>query len=217
MATRNDALSIETRKDTGTTAVKQLRKTGKIPGVLFGHNTVAQPISLDAKAFDEFLHAGGKNHLLNLTIDGGTKDTALVREVQRHPITRRVLHADFQRVSATEEISASLPIVPIGVPEGVKNSGGVMELVSHTVDVLGPANALPEQIEVEVSALEIHGRLTAGELVLPAKIQLDMDPSTVLIAIEAPRVEREPEVAAPAAGEVPTVAEAAAGTESGAS
>jgi large subunit ribosomal protein L25 len=214
MASKNDVLAVETRTNIGTTAANSLRKGGRVPGVLFGHGAAPTPISLDAKAFDELLHAGGKNHLLDITIDGSTKDTALVREVQRHPITRRVLHADLQRVSATEEISASLPLVAIGVAEGVKNDGGVMDLVLHTVDVTGPANALPEHIEVDVTKLTIGDRITAGELTLPAGIKLDVEPGTVLITIEAPRAEREPEaVAAPAAGEVPTVAETA-GAES---
>jgi len=214
MATKNDVLAVATRTNTGTTAAIALRKSGRVPGVLFGHGAPPMPISLDAKAFDELLHAGGRNHLLDITIDGATNDTALVREVQRHPISRRVLHADLQRVSATEEISASLPLVPVGVPEGVKNDGGVMDLVLHTIDVTGPANALPEHIEVDVAHLGIGDRLTAGELVLPSGIKLDLEPATVLITIEAPRAEREEEVAAPAAGEVPTVAETTAGAES---
>ncbi len=214
MATKNDVLAVATRTETGTTAVNKLRKHGRVPGVLFGHGAPPTPISLDAKAFDELLHAGGKNHLLDITIDGSAKDTALVREVQRHPISRRVLHADLQRVSATEEISASLPLVPVGVADGVKNDGGVMDLVLHTIDVTGPANALPEHIEVDVTHLGIGDRIVASELVLPAGIKLDVEPTTVLITIEAPRAEREAEAAAPAAGEVPTVAETAAGAES---
>src|SRR5271156_2307836 len=160
MASKNDVLAVETRTNIGTTAANSLRKGGRVPGVLFGHGAAPTPISLDAKAFYELLHAGGRNHLLDITIDGSTKDTALVREVQRHPISRRVLHADLQRVSATEEISASLPLVPVGVAEGVKNDGGVMDLVLHTVDVTGPANALPEHIEVDVTQLSIGDRLT---------------------------------------------------------
>jgi large subunit ribosomal protein L25 len=211
----NDTLAVETRADTGTTAAKKLRHDGKVPGVLFGHGSAPVPIVLNAKAFDELLHAGGKNHLLTITVDGSTKDTALVREVQRDPITRRVLHADLQRVSATEEIFASLPLVTIGVPEGVRTGGGVMDVISHTVDVKGPANALPESIEVDVSALEMHGHITAGDLKLPAGFSLDIEPSTVLIAIAASRTERDSEAAAaPAAAEVPTVAETEPGAES---
>src|SRR5260370_30919019 len=102
-------LAVESRSKSGTTAASALRKAGKIPAVLYGHGVAAMPVALDAKAFDELLHAGGKNRLLHLTIDGSKKDTALVREVQRDPITRRVVHADLQRVRRSETVSASLP------------------------------------------------------------------------------------------------------------
>ena len=217
MATTTNALAVTTREKTGSTAVAALRKTGYVPGVLFGHGSTPIAIALDAKALDELLHKGGTNHLLELTIDGGARDTAMIREVQRDPITRRVVHADLQRVTATEEISASLPLVTLGVADGVKNSGGVMDVLVHTVDVRGPANALPEQIEVDVVHLHVGDHLTAAELKLPAKIKLDIDAATILISIEASKTEAEAAEAAPApvAAEVPTVdeTEKAAGDE----
>jgi large subunit ribosomal protein L25 len=208
MATTNNALAIKTRAHTGTTAATAVRRAGGVPGTLFGHGKDPISIELDAKAFDELLHHGGKNHLLEITIDGGSKDTALIRDVQRDPISRRIIHADLQRVSATEEISAALPLVTIGVPVGVKEFGGVMDVITRTVAVLGPANALPESIEADVSGLGIHEHLTAGDLKLPAGIKLDLDPATVLVAIEPSRTETEAEAPpAPEGTEVPTVAE----------
>jgi large subunit ribosomal protein L25 len=206
MSSKNDALAIETRAASGTTASQALRKTGKIPGVLFGHGSAPMPIAFDAKTFDELLHSGGRNRLLQITLDGGARDTALIREVQRDPVTRSILHADFQRVRATEEISATLPIVAVGTAAGVKDFGGIMEIVSRTIDVRGPANALPEQIEIDVSALGIHDHISASDVKLPAGIAIETDPGTVMIAIAAPTVQEE-EAPAPAAAEVPTVAE----------
>lgn len=209
MATTNDTLTVTTRTKTGTTAAAAVRKSGMIPGVLFGHGSAPTAIALDAKAFDELLHRGGKNHLLDITLDGGGRDTALIRDVQRDPISRRVVHADLQRVGATEEIAASLPLVTVGVAEGVKNSGGVMDVVLHAVDVTGPANALPEHIEADVSKLAINAHLTAGDLTLPPSIRLALDPSTILIAIAPSKTEAEAadSAPAPAAGDVPTVEE----------
>jgi large subunit ribosomal protein L25 len=213
MASTSNTLELATREKTGTTGSNNARRAGKVPGVLFGHGSAPLAVQADAKAFDALLHAGGKNHLLEITIDGSSKDTALVREVQRDPLTRRVLHADFQRVRANEEIAASLPLVTVGVPEGVKNGGGVMDVVVHTVDVLAPANALPDSLEADVTNLGIHGHLTAGELKLPANVKLDMDPHTILITVEASKTasdvaadETAAAEAAPAA-EVPVVGE----------
>ncbi|MBC5801089.1 MAG: 50S ribosomal protein L25 [Candidatus Eremiobacteraeota bacterium] len=205
MGKPDNALAASTRAKTGTTASAALRRSGKIPASLFGHGSAPTAVALDAKAFDALLHAGGKNQLLDITLDGGTPDTALVREVQRDPITRRVVHADLQRVSATEEIDASLPLVAVGVAEGVKNGGGVMDIVFHTVEVSGRANALPEALEADVSALVIGGHFTAGDLKLPAGLKLEMDPATVLISIEASRTAAEAAEAAPAAPEEPAL------------
>lgn len=191
MASTTNALSVTTRAKAGTTASAALRKAGQVPGNLFGHGSVSTSIAIDAKAFDDLLHAGGKNHLLEITLDGSGRDTALVREVQRDPITRRVLHADLQRVRATEEIAASLPLATVGVPDGVRNNGGVMDVVSHTIEVRGPANALPEQIEVSVEHMGVHDKLTAGDVKLPANLKLDMDASAILITVEASKIEAQ--------------------------
>lgn len=209
MATTTNALAVKRREKTGSTSVAALKKTGFVPGVLFGHGSEPMPIALEARAFDELLKGGGKNHLLELTIDGGGRDTALVREVQRDPLTRRVIHADLQRVSATEKITASLPLVTMGVADGVRNSGGVMDVLVHLVDVTGPANALPEQIEADVSHLRVGDHLTAADLKLPAQVALAIDAHTMLISVEASKTAAEAEEAAPApvAADVPTVGE----------
>ena len=209
MATTTNALAVKTREKTGSTSVAALRKTGFVPGVLVGHGSTPLPIALDAKAFDDLLKAGGKNHLLELTIDGGSRDTALVRDVQRDPLTRRVIHADLQRVNATETIAAAPPLVTVGVPDGVKNSGGVMDVLVHAIDVTGPANALPEQIEADVSALKVGEHLYASDLKLPSGIALAIDPHTILISIEASKTESEAAASAPepVAADVPTVDE----------
>jgi len=209
MATKNsDGLAVETRSNSGTTSSKALRRDGKIPAVLFGHGANPAAIAIDAKAFDELLHGGGKNRLLALTIDGTAKDTALIREVQRDPISRRIVHADLQRVSATENVTAALPLTTIGIPDGVRNFGGVMDVIVHALEVQGPANALPDHLDVDVTNLGIHQHLTAGDITLPPNFTLRVDPSTVVIAIEASRTEAQAaEVPTAGATDVPTVAE----------
>jgi len=206
----NSSLAVESRSKTGTTSANALRRAGKVPAVLFGHGVDPMAVALDAKAFDDLLHAGGKNRLLSITIDGSKKDTALVREVQRDPITRRVVHADLQRVSESETVSASLPIVTVGVADGVRNSGGVMDVVVHTLEVEGPANAIPPNIEIDVSELALHSHLTAGDVKLPPNFKLRIDATTILISIEPSKTEQQMAEAAVAAAEpveVPTVAE----------
>jgi large subunit ribosomal protein L25 len=215
MTTSSDTLAAEVRAKCGTAASHALRRAGKIPGVLFGHGAAPTAIALDARVFSDLLHAGGRNRLLTIVLDGTSRDTAMIRDVQRDPISRRILHADFQRVGATEEIVATLPVVTLGVPRGVAEFSGVLEVVSHTIDVRGPANALPDRIELDVSGLGVHEHISAGDLKLPPGIELEADPATVLVSVAPSTIARQLEEAAapPAetpAAEVPLVATEAA-------
>jgi large subunit ribosomal protein L25 len=218
MARPKETLAIESRAHPGTTGAKAVRREGKIPGVLFGHKSDPMAISVDAKAFEDLLHRGGKNHLLEITIDGTKPDTAIVRDVQRDPISRRVLHADLQRVGASESITTTLPIVTVGVPEGVRTGGGVLDVVTHAIDISGPANELPEHIEVDVSHLDLRHHISAGDLKLPKNFKLVTPADTVIAAVEASKTAAQAEADAPvvpeAAAAVPTVADTRAEKES---
>jgi large subunit ribosomal protein L25 len=178
----NETLTVEIRSRLGTTGARALRRNGKIPGILYGHGSPPLPVALAARALEELLHKGGKTRLLTLRIDGRTGDTALVRDVQRDPVSRRVIHADLQRVSATETITAALPIVTVGDSPGVRE-GGVLEVVLHTIEVSGPANRIPEQIEVDVSQLGMHEHISAGELRLPPGFTLGTAPETTVASV----------------------------------
>ena len=157
-------LSTESRVKIGTTGANALRHAGKIPVVLYGHGAAPEHAAVDAHAFEELLHRSGRNAII--TLSGGAKsgETALVRAVQYHPVSRRVLHADLQRVSARETITATLPVITAGVPRGIRDSGGVMDVVTHQLEIEGPAGSIPEHIEVDVSELGLHEHFTAGDV-----------------------------------------------------
>ncbi len=200
MAKKEFTLAVELREKLGTTGAHALRAAGKVPAVLYGHGVVPEHVAIDARTFDELLVRAGRNAIL--TLSGGSKkvQTALIREIQRHPVSRRVVHADLQRVSADETIDARLAIVTIGVAEGVRNAGAVMDVLTHELEVAGPASRIPEQIDVDVTQLGIHEHITAGEIPLPQGFRLLTAPETVIVSIEPSRTARELEetVAAPA-------------------
>jgi len=208
-----DILAVESRAKTGTTASHALRRNGKIPAILFGHGADPLPIAFAARSLDEILHAGAKSHLLAITIDGKTKDTALLRDLQRDPVTHRVTHADLQRVSATESIHAVLRVVTVGVAQGVRDSGGVLDVILHDLEVQGPANELPEKIEIDVGSLGVHDLVTAAQVKLPPGIKLLTPPETVILVIEASRTAGDVEAAAPAAAPEPAEVPAAAAAD----
>lgn len=188
--------ALETRRDGGLGYLRALRKAGKIPAILYGHGSTPQKVSMDARALGEILQHDGSHSLLQLTIDGARGETALLKELQRDPITRKVIHADLQLVSATEEIRAHVQVVTVGVAPGVKDSGGVLDLITHTLEIAAPANAVPEHIEVDISALALHDHVTAGEIKLPAGVKLITPAEAMVVTIEAPRKAEEEAVVA---------------------
>jgi large subunit ribosomal protein L25 len=196
MATKDLKLAVEPRPKTGTTGSQAVRAEGKIPAVIYGHGTAPEHVSIDAHTFEDLLHHGGRTGMITLTGGAGKSETALVREIQYHPVTHRVLHADLQRVSANEAVHAERPVVMVGVARGVKDSGGVMDVITHSLDIEGPANKLPEHLEVDVTDLGLHENITAGQVKLPAGFKLLTPPETTVVAIESSRTEREVEEAA---------------------
>lgn len=180
---RVTSVTIYPRADVGTTGAKRARAEGKIPGALYGHGGT-QAISVDLKALADLIATGGASHVVDATIDG-KHESVLLREVQRNPITHRPISADFQRVSQTEAITASIAIVTTGVPVGVKDEGGVMDVVTHALDVKGPAGKLPEQFEVDVNKLAVGDHVSAGDIKLPSGFTLITPSDTVIVAVEA--------------------------------
>lgn len=196
MPSKELKLSIESRAKTGTTGANALRRVGKIPVVLYGHGATPEHVAVDAHAFEELLHHGGRNAII--TLSGGAKrgETALVRAVQYHPVSRHVLHVDLQRVSARETITATLPVITAGVARGIREAGGVMDVVTHELEIEGPAGSIPEHIEIDVSELGLHEHVLAGAITLPEGFKMVTPSDTTVVSIEPSRTERELEEAA---------------------
>ncbi|MBV8148266.1 MAG: 50S ribosomal protein L25 [Candidatus Eremiobacteraeota bacterium] len=196
MADKELKLAIELRRKLGTTGAAALRKEGKIPAVVYGHGAPAEHIAIDGRAFDDILHHGGRNAIITLA-DGRKKgETALVRDVQIDPVSRRIIHADLLRVSADEAVSARLHVVTVGVARGVREFGGVMDVVTHELEIEGPASRIPEHLEVDVSELGIHDHVNAGDIALPEGFTLLTPLEAIVVSIEPSRTERELEEAA---------------------
>jgi large subunit ribosomal protein L25 len=188
-------LTLEPRAVTGSTSARASRRAGKIPAVLYGHGAEPRAVAVDAKALAALLHGGGKTHLLNVVL-AGSRDTAILRAIARDPVSHKPIHVDFQRVGASESITAELPVVTVGVAPGVRDFGGVLDVITHAVEVSGPANALPEHVEVDVSKLGIRDHVVAADLRLPAGFKLGTPPETIIVSVEPSRTAAQVEEAA---------------------
>lgn len=196
MPSKEMTLSVEPREKLGTTGAQALRRDGKIPAVLYGHGTTPMHLAFDMRAFDELLHHGGRTGVITLTMNGKKTDTALVRQVTRNPVTRGIQHVDLQRVSAHEAVHATIPLTTAGVARGVKEFGGVMDVLAREIEVEGPVDELPDHVEIDVSDLGIHQHATAADIKLPKNFKLLTPGDTVIVSVEPSKTAQHLEEAA---------------------
>jgi len=169
----NFEITAESRSDTGKGASRRLRRTGKLPGIVYGAHEEPTMISLK---HHELIHALGNeafySNLLTLKVDGKV-ETVILKDLQRHPAKPFVLHADFQRVQADEKIRLHVPIHFINEVScpGIK-SGGQASHVMADVEVSCLPKDLPECIEVDMAKLEMGTVLHVSQLQLPEGVEL---------------------------------------------
>lgn len=190
MATKELNLPIERRDRTGTTNAHALRAAGKVPAVVYGHGTAPLHVAFDARAFDDVLHHGGGHGVITLVIDGKKADTAMVREIARNPVSRKINHVDLQRVSAHELVHAKVSIVTSGVAPGVKEFGGVMDVLVHELEIEAPIDEIPSNFDVDVSELGLHQHVVAGDVKLPKGFKLLTAPDTIVVSVEPSKTAR---------------------------
>ncbi len=196
------------REQIGGRASRKLGRAGLVPANVYGKDVQNLSLQLDKREISSLLaHATSEHVLVDLEIEeagGTTNRLALIQEVQHHPLRRDVLHVDFHAVKADELIHAAIPIEPFGEADGVKNSGGVMEVAIHELEVECLPKDLPEILRVDVSALGLNQSIHVRDLALPEGVTARANPDLTVITVAAPRVEVEP---------VPAVAGAAAEPE----
>lgn len=197
------SLSAQPRENTGKGVARTLRREGRIPGVIYGSQRAALPLAIDAREFERLIErVAAENTVIELALDGTTTRT-LIREIQRHPIKRNVLHVDFQELVAGEKVIVRIPIALQGIPVGVRANGGVMSQTLQELECLvDPAN-MPPRIVVDVTEVAIGHSVHVGEIAVPAGVEVLDDPEATVAVVAAPRVEEE----APAAvveGEAPS-------------
>ena len=180
-------LSASPRTGTGKGVARTLRQGGQIPGVIYGHARQAQSLALDAREFDRLLEHVTASTVIELTLDGKTSRT-LIREIQRHPFKRQVLHVDFQELVAGEKVTVEVPIVYVGTPQGVRD-GGILDQIRHALTVEADPTLLPEHFEVDVSALTIGHALYVRDVRMPEGVTAQDDPDSPVALVAAPRAE----------------------------
>jgi large subunit ribosomal protein L25 len=181
------SFTAQPRDTTGKGAARTLRARGQVPAVIYGHDRQPQSLSLNARDLDKMLgHIQAESTVIEVTVGGLTSKT-LIREIQRHPIKRQILHVDFQALVAGEKVTVNIPITLLGIPEGVKLEGGVLEQSLRELEIEVDPSSIPDHVEIDVSALKIGDSIHVSDIKLPDGVEILDDPETSVAVVAAPR------------------------------
>lgn len=175
------------RDGTGKGANRKLRATGRVPAVVYGHNEKTREVSLDAHELKVlFSKISVENTIIRLDIEGEKGEVkALVREVQANPVKGDLYHVDFYQIHANEKVDVEVPVHLVGAAPGVK-AGGVMDHQIHELPVRCLPGAIPESIDVDISALELGDSIHVGDLKIPEGVEVEMDDDRTVCSVVAP-------------------------------
>jgi len=197
------------REDRGKNAMRRLRRVGTVPGVLYGGKGAVVPVALEEKQLAPlFRTESGHNALLNVKLEGHGEQLAVLKDWQRDPLHGTLLHVDLLRVARDVRMRVRVPVHTHGEPVGVKQQGGVFEVISREVEIECLPADIPEEFRVDVAELVIGKQVRFSDLPLdPAKMKLVSEARTVIAHVVAPKKEEEvaPEAAAAATPAEPEV------------
>jgi large subunit ribosomal protein L25 len=190
METVDISASMRARK--GKAASRRLRREGRVPSTFYGPKRSAISLELDAKEFASKVSDLEGSHLIRLSSQAPELSgrVALVREVQHHPVSGAVLHADLYEVDLAKKLSIKVPLHFVGKAIGVTQQGGILQPILREVEVECLPMDIPDYIEVDVSALGIHDTLHVGDLQAPAGAALRYETNDAVVTVLAPTVEQ---------------------------
>lgn len=186
-----EVLNAQARTDTGKGAARKLRAAKQVPGVVYGHKREPQSLALDARDLQKMLdRVSADTTVFELRIGSATSRT-LIRDIQRHPFRREIIHIDFQELVAGELVTVDVPVVLVGTPVGVRLSGGMLDQVLRTVSVEVDPGSIPNHIDVDVSNLDLHQSIHVRDLILPAGVEVLENEGETICVVAPPRAEVE--------------------------
>jgi len=194
---------------------KRLRGTGVVPGVLFGKTTGSIAVQLDAKALEHLYRQAGRTSVVKVSVDGGQPTSAIIRSVQRNPLTGRALHVDLFALDLTHEMQADIPLVFTGVSAAVEMEGAILLASLDHLKVRALPADLPHEISVDLSALvDMDATIHVRDLTVDGNVTVVNDPDELVAKVTPPREEEVEPVAAEVEGEEGAEGEAPAEGES---
>lgn len=169
-------LTAETGRTRGTRPSRRLRRTGRVPAVVYGMGDNPIAVSVDRADLRGALSTdAGLNALITLEVDGD-RQLSIVKDLQRHPVRRDVLHVDFLRIDPDHEVVVDVPLVLVGEAKKVTQASGMVDQVMHQVPLLAKPSDIPTEVTADVSDLEVGSSLRVSDIELPAGVTPAGDP-----------------------------------------
>jgi large subunit ribosomal protein L25 len=185
-------IEVQPRQETGKNANRRARSAGKIPAVVYGGGKESVSIEVDRKTLvDTMKGHSGENPIFLLKL-GDKERHAMIRNMQLDPVSRQVVHIDFQRVQMDQKVRVTVPIELVGTAYGVKTEGGMLDFVTREVHVECLPADIPRHIECDVTDVHIGQHVEAKDLAVPEGVTLLDDPDRVIVALGHSRLEAAP-------------------------
>jgi len=192
---KTQTLTVERRSGTGKGAARALRRSGRIPGILYGPKREPELVAVDPTGLKKVLLAtGAENIPFDIAIDGGEPIRVMVKEIQREPMAGKPLHADFWELTKGKRLMVEVALHVKGIAPGV-DKGGVVQLVTRDLRIECLPEAIPEFLEVDVSGLEVGHAIHVRDLTLPEGLKAVAEPDQTLVTCLPPTVVKEAEAA----------------------
>lgn len=184
-------LQAEVRTVTGKGEARRMRRTGRIPAVVYGDRSASVVCSVDAKELSTVLHEHGRNTLLSLVVGNAkeqSEDTAIVKELQHHPVDGHLLHADFYRISLTRKIVVEVRVESEGIPAGVRTESGILEQLLHQVEVSCLPADIPDSITFDVTDLDIGDSVHVSDLSVAGNVEIVTEGDRSVFVVVPPTI-----------------------------
>ena len=169
-------LTASTDRTTGTRTSRRIRRDGRVPGVLYGLGAESVTVAVDWSDLRRALPTeAGVNAIIQLEVEG-ERHMSIIKDLQRHPVRRDVLHVDFLRIDPTRDVTVDVPIVLVGEARELIAADGMVDQNLFTLSVNAPPDRIPTELEVDISDLTVGDSIRVGDLALPVSVSTDVDP-----------------------------------------
>lgn len=180
-------LKADRRSDVGKEISKRLRRSGKVPAVMYRRDQ-SQPCAIELKDFATLVHSEGRNAIVSLQFEGDGEHTTIIKEIQHHPLKGDILHIDFHEISLTETIVVEVAVIAVGTPVGVRADGGILEHRLHHLEVECLPMAIPENFEVDVNEMAIGDTIHVSDLTVVGDIKIVTEADRSVFVVVPPSV-----------------------------